>query len=324
MTHEEWLAERKKGIGGSDAAAVLNEGYGCARALYYDKTGVPIDFIHSEATERNFERGNVLEDLVADLYTKKTGRKIRRQSARISKTHPWMRVNMDRQILNDERGPGYLECKTANKFVFANMKAEGMPPHYVIQLQHGLAVTGYEWGAFAALHPDTFEFLTFEMRRDEDLIAVLIAWEEEFWNMRVGTKTVPDALEFGDKRCRSCQWRRTCRGDAALLQAAGKDVASTSYEEDDALAPLVSAFQTAQFDADDKQALADALKDKIKELLGDRQAVSVPSAGARILYKQQAGRSTWDGRALDTEHPELAAKYKKVTAPSRPFKVITL
>lgn len=41
LTEDEWLAWRKKGIGGSDVAAALNlSPYRTARELYYDKIGV--------------------------------------------------------------------------------------------------------------------------------------------------------------------------------------------------------------------------------------------------------------------------------------------
>jgi predicted phage-related endonuclease len=49
IEHEHWLAERKKGIGGSDAASILSEGYGCPRALFYDKAGVEPDYQHTPA-----------------------------------------------------------------------------------------------------------------------------------------------------------------------------------------------------------------------------------------------------------------------------------
>ena len=41
LSREEWLRYRRKGIGGSDAAAVLGLSPFCTkRDLYYDKTGI--------------------------------------------------------------------------------------------------------------------------------------------------------------------------------------------------------------------------------------------------------------------------------------------
>src|ERR1700744_2385168 len=110
---ELWLEERRKGIGGSDVASVLNAGYGCRRRLHYDKTGVPPDFGRPEDEISILERGTELEDIIAEKYSRKTGRKIRRMPTRVSRDNAYMRVNVDRVILNDDRGPGVLECKSA-------------------------------------------------------------------------------------------------------------------------------------------------------------------------------------------------------------------
>ena len=64
MSRGEWLACRRQGIGGSDAAAVLGiSPFRTARDLYFDKLGFPI-----EAGEENWvalEMGRLLEPLAA-------------------------------------------------------------------------------------------------------------------------------------------------------------------------------------------------------------------------------------------------------------------
>lgn len=67
LSREEWLAYRRKGIGGSDAAAVLGiSPFRTGVDLYYDKLGQPV-----EDDEQNWvakEMGTVLEDLhIKDL-----------------------------------------------------------------------------------------------------------------------------------------------------------------------------------------------------------------------------------------------------------------
>jgi predicted phage-related endonuclease len=84
-------------FGGSDAAAIFNEGWGCARRLFYDKTDTPPDFQRTEREESILRRGTLMEELVAEEYSFITGRKIRRMPTRVSKKYPWMRVNIDRR-----------------------------------------------------------------------------------------------------------------------------------------------------------------------------------------------------------------------------------
>ena len=75
LPRDEWLAYRRKGIGGSDAAAVLGiSPFMTARDLYYDKLG-----ISAQADEENWvakEIGHLLEPLVARIFEKRTGLKI--------------------------------------------------------------------------------------------------------------------------------------------------------------------------------------------------------------------------------------------------------
>ena len=75
LTRPEWLEYRRKGLGGSDAAAGLGiSPFRTARDLYYDKLGV----VTADDQENwvAMEVGNLLEPLVARIFAKKTGLKI--------------------------------------------------------------------------------------------------------------------------------------------------------------------------------------------------------------------------------------------------------
>lgn len=322
QTLEQWLAERRKGIGGSDAAAVLTEGYGCPRALFLDKSGVEPDFQHTEAELGLFERGHALEPIIARKFVEKTGLKVRRMPTRVSAERPWMRVNVDRCIetVDPAEGPGYLECKTANEHVFQNMLEEGMPPHYVLQVQHGLAVTGWRWGYFAVLEPYTFRFLSFRYERDEALIAVLNSAEEAFWQ-QVQAGEIPAKLaDFNDSRCEKCVYRRGCR-NAEALPAKPKQKPRYLPDGDATLAALVAGIKRAEAQIDELETTRETLREGVKALLGDRSHVLVPSQGVKLNLGTQSGRLMWDGRALDAEHPELAAQYKRR---GEPFTVLRM
>ena len=73
LTNDEWLDWRRKGIGGSDVAVALNQSpYRTARDLYYDKIG-RLSQIEDEDKSITFEIGHLLEDVVAQIFAKKTG-----------------------------------------------------------------------------------------------------------------------------------------------------------------------------------------------------------------------------------------------------------
>ena len=315
---ELWLGERKKGIGGSDAAAVLAEGYGCPRALFYDKSGVEPDYEHTDAEKGFFERGHALEPLIADRFARETGMRVRRMPTRINAARPWMRVNCDRMIPSQAAtlsqgliGPGYLECKTANQHVFANMQEEGMPNHYVLQMQHGLATTGWKWGAFAVLEPYTFRFMHFIVKRHVELIHdVILPTEEAFWQ-QVQAGDVPAALpDFNDSRCEKCVYRRGCRNAEALPKVKYKKPVHEPDESPE-LRIVVANLKDLDVQIEQANAQKEQEREKLRMLLGDRTHVAVPSEGKKFTFTISSGSLTWDTRALDAEQPHLAEKYKR-------------
>ena len=111
LSREEWLAYRQKGIGGSDAAAVLGiSPFRTGVDLYYDKLGQPV-----EDDEQNWvakEMGTVLEDLVARIFAKKTGLKVSPMPIMFRHAdHPWMLADVDRLVTMQDGSTAILECK---------------------------------------------------------------------------------------------------------------------------------------------------------------------------------------------------------------------
>jgi hypothetical protein len=321
---ELWLEERRKGIGSSDASSLFNDGWGCARRLVYDKRNTPVDYQHTPEQLRIFERGNRLEEHVAQEFTSTTGFKTRRQPSREHSDKPYLRTSMDRQIIgvtlrdllnvypelegkiSSVSTPGYLECKTANEWTFKKLCSEGPQPDYLMQVQHGLMVTGYEWGVLAVLRVDTFDFVHIPILPDPDFQRTIAARAEVLWQIVTDESAeLPARLEFGDKRCASCQWRKTCHGNDAEMLKAGAEFRGVVYDVDDSLAELAADYKTAKFVAEDYAAIAEQIKEKLQAAIGERSAVAVPSAGAKFLFREQAGRRTYDSKALDAELPTM-------------------
>jgi YqaJ-like viral recombinase domain len=317
---EQWLKGRLAYIGGSDCAAMFNEGYGCARRLVYEKRGTPPDYPRTPAELETLQRGTDLEEMVAFKFQQETDFNIRRMSTRLSKIEPRAGVNVDRQIIgvSEERlselfpilvaddprtfnvplGPtGVLECKTANEFVFKQILQDGVPPHYVMQMQHSLAVTGYKWGIFAVLGygPALWRVIWFPMLRDEALCERILQAVGETWNIIEGDN-LPAALPQPDKRCRNCQWRRSCLGSALVMAVPDED---KDIPQDDSLAELATDYATARTAAEEANGLVEMLAEKIKERIGDKIGAIVPAAGVGFGYKTGKGAMRWDGKAID-------------------------
>lgn len=90
LPREQWLEYRRKGIGGSDAAAVLGiSPFRTGRDLYYDK----LNIVTADDAENwvQLEVGTLLEPLVAKIFAHKTGYKIYRRPFMFQHPlYPWM------------------------------------------------------------------------------------------------------------------------------------------------------------------------------------------------------------------------------------------
>ncbi|HHW14817.1 MAG TPA: YqaJ viral recombinase family protein, partial [Firmicutes bacterium] len=138
MAREAWLAERRRGIGGSDAAAIAGlSKWRSPMAVWLEKTGQ----VEPEEPGEAALWGTKLEDVVARHFAEATGFKVQRCNAILQHPErPWMLANIDRYVLDPARGRGLLEVKTTNAWNH-DASEDKAPDHYLIQVHHYLAVT---------------------------------------------------------------------------------------------------------------------------------------------------------------------------------------
>lgn len=182
LTHEQWLDLRRRGIGGSDAAAVcgLNP-YVTPYTLWADKTG------RLSAKEENeaMRQGHDLESYVASRFEEYSGKRVRRKNFLLQHdTYDFVTANIDREVVGEKAG---LECKTTSVLNLKKFKHGEYPDQYYVQCVHYLAVTGYEKWYLAVLILNQ-GFHVFEIKRDEEEIQALLEAERNFWESYV----VPD------------------------------------------------------------------------------------------------------------------------------------
>ena len=79
MPKAEWLRLRRNGIGGSDAAAIMGlSPWRTAMDVWLEKTG---EFTRDDEENEQMYWGTVLEAVVAEEFTRRTGLKTRRRNA---------------------------------------------------------------------------------------------------------------------------------------------------------------------------------------------------------------------------------------------------
>ena len=162
MSREDWLKERKNGIGGSDVACVLGlNKYKSAFALYNEKKSEEIEDFDNEA----MRVGRDLEEYVASRFTELSGIKVRHENAiLINEDFPFIRANVDRLCVGVKAG---LECKTASTWNAKNFGKGEFPVNYYAQCVAYMAVTGLsDW--YLAVLVMGKEFKVYKLTRDKD------------------------------------------------------------------------------------------------------------------------------------------------------------
>lgn len=192
MTHQEWLEDRRKGIGGSDVATVLGlNKYKSVYKLWLEKTGqVEVTSAQSEAAYW----GNMLEEVVAEEFSKRTGKKVRKRNQVFEhQKYPFLRANIDRDVVGEN---AVLECKTANQYLANEWDDDEIPIQYICQVQHYMNVLNLDYVYIAVLIGGQ-KFLWKKMERDQELIDMITEKLVEFWtdNVEKGIEPAIDGLK---------------------------------------------------------------------------------------------------------------------------------
>lgn len=201
LSREEWLRYRRQGIGGSDVAAIMGFSPFCTkRDLYYDKLGIKPAMEEEESNWVAKEVGHRLEDLVAEIFSKKTGltvfpiRKMFRHPL-----YPFMLADVDFFIEFPDGSLGILECKTTNYNCQDKWENDSVPINYEYQGRHYMSVMNISKMYFACLYGNNEnEFIIRYMERDLELEEEFIAEEEFFWKEQVEKKAEPPYNEKPD------------------------------------------------------------------------------------------------------------------------------
>lgn len=182
---EGWLKARTRGIGGSDVGAICGVSpFTSARQIYLNKTGQFQDALKpNDAAKDRMHFGHMLEPIVADEYSQRSGNKVIVVNATlVHKDYPWALANVDRLIVDDDGRPvGILECKTTSEYMNEEWESGEILMSYVYQLNWYLWILGLERGAFACLVGGNKFYYYDVFRNDELLENTIIPAAKSFW-----------------------------------------------------------------------------------------------------------------------------------------------
>lgn len=292
ITHAEWLAARRTGIGGSDASTVVGlNPYSSLFYLYNDKLGLLPEKEDSEA----MRQGRDLEQYVAERWMERTGKRCRRNNTMWrSVEHPYMLADIDREVVGENAG---LECKTTSVYNRADFAAGNISPTYYVQCMHYMAVMGYDRMYLAVLVLNS-GFYDFVIERDETEIAALTAQEASFWQrVTEHDPPPPDGSEATRDALRELYPRERPQEYAMQLFGQVFDSALAEWSE------MQNTIRDLKVIADEKKAI-------VMAEMGD--APLAETDGYAVSWRIQ-NRTAIDAQALKRDHPEIYREYIKTT-----------
>ena len=263
MSRAEWLETRRRGIGGSEAAAVCGVNpHRSALSVYLDKLG---ELPEEDAGERAYW-GTVLEDVVARHYAEVNDAKVRRVNyIMIDPARPYMLANLDREVLKDGLRFGY-EGKTTDARNAAQWDGEAVPVIYVYQVQHYMSVTDFPIFDVACLIGGN-QYVQRRVYRDPELIEIIREREAAFW-LSVETRTPPE-------------WDGSADGWEVLKKLHPTSEPGKEIELPQEMADTLRRYETAELQ---RKYYAGEIKELEKERDAYKQALCAAMGDAEIAH----------------------------------------
>jgi putative phage-type endonuclease len=293
---------RKLGLGGSDAGIVLGLNPWKTRLeLWQEKTGRADspDLADVEAVQWGIH----LEQPIAEEYTRRTGRKVRRVNRTIKHgKHQFMQGHIDRKISNMTAG---LEIKTVgirSAHLWGEEGSEQIPAHYRAQVVHYLAVTGWGfWDVAALIGGQSLRIFTVD--RDEDEIRDLIRKEVDFWQDHVVSDVLPEPIQT--------------RESSMLYPVSDPD---STMEASVFVHNQVNCAKKISGKINELKKTLDRHKATIQNAMGAAEFM-VDHAGKKLASWKSSTRNDIDKAALKEARPELWEEFPKQST-VRTFRIV--
>lgn len=289
---DDWLAERRKGVGGSDVAAITGHSpWKTAYMLYLEKAG---QAPKQDMTE-NMYWGTVQEGIIADRWQhgidgKKVNKyKIEHLSCRDGivmfegeKQHHLF--SPDGIIKHPKHGQGGLEIKTAEVWKQGKWK-DDIPDEYYLQVQWGMYVMGVEYFWIAAKIGNS-KYFEYKIDRDNATIMHLKRLVDDFWQL-IQTRTPP--------------------------QVKGEDLEVINKTPVETIEPIEIDDESKVDKLIELKAQIKDLETTAKEIEAElKQAINGHTQATTGRYTINWGayeRSNFNSKAFAEEHPDLYKKY---------------
>lgn len=284
--------DHKSYIGGSDAAALMGQGYKTPLQVFNEKIGrkEPEDLSENIAVQL----GSYLEPFVLNEATKILGQPIISASFKRHVKYKFVGGHVDGLI--DWNPPAIVETKTG---MSRNYRL-GLPPYIEWQVRHYMMIFGSPVCYVVALLLDQRKLVRFDIERDLEIEEQMIETYLDFWK-RVEEERPPAPSE---------------PVDVDLIQLQGAQEA-TEEELDICLDLREIKTQLAEINSR-KEEKENQLKMAL--LKRNSESLTLSNDGAPLVKWGEQQRTTLNQKELKKAHPEICDLFQ-VTKTSRVLKV---
>ena len=266
-----WLEHRTKGVGGSDMSAILGiSKFDTPLDIWLSKTGRDVpEKQDSWAIRKGKHDEPLLRDWFRDLHPELEVRDGTDLSL-TSRRYPHLLASLDGYLYDPATESfGVLECKTANSYRAQDWRDDDgnpcIPDYYLVQVQHYMAVTGWQWG-YVIADTSGVEPLIIRFERDEEDIAAIVNAATNFWRF-VESGQMPALSNADDVR--------------KVYPEPTEELEDMS--DDDDLYDLMQSYAAAQQQAKEAETKADSLKNQLITRIGPREGLSC--GGYKATFK---------------------------------------
>jgi putative phage-type endonuclease len=301
MNRDQWLEERRSGVGGSDVAAILGlSKWSTPLAVYLDKRGEAPPQQDNEA----MRWGRYLEPVVRQAYADETGRVVHVPTGMLRHPeHEFMIANIDGVAGGEHEPPRLFEAKTARTAEgWGEPGSDEVPQAYLLQVQHYMAVTAIAVADVAVLIGGA-DFRVYEVPEDRELQEMLIEAEADFWS-RVQRGVPPEPVSYADMQAR---YGRASR--------AASVVASVGVER------AIARLRTIKAEREALDVAEEEMRAIVMGALGDADTLVDPVGKTLATWKASSPAKRLDTAALEAELPDVYERFTKAVASSRRFLV---
>ena len=269
--HEAWLAERDKGIGASEVAAVVGlSPWDTPFSLWLRKTGqIP----RPEETQA-MKMGHLLEPVVVQLWEMETGFKAVKSSAAdiiyFDPEHPWRRVTPDRiayETMWLKKRKVLLEIKTTSK----DIDPCDIPKNYLCQCQYQMHVTGVHVCYLCWLTNGRY-YGSARLEYDEEFATWLAGEVDDFYNRCIIGGEEPLCIQASDFQLKGAEEGKAIEADSEALED-------------------LKELRTIKTSINDLEGQEDSLTDKIKMYMQDAEALTLEGETLATWKEGKKGRT---------------------------------